>query len=227
MKILYKSIKNIILPQRNRTKHVMKHLPFSLNVRQLELLCIIIHLKCFRSVFGVTVGPNPLTGETTGTQYYEDIRIRATPAAMPYSSQMVVGTNTTPISIASNTTPVKVLPVQQRTVTAINPTPDSTAPENPVAQRTPAPASPILKAQLSAPPKPPTPNQAQNPVTKIDSKSQVGPSPHSKSHSLGSHFLILSLSFCLPFLFVSLQPFSYFLLHVTEAEKKIHFELTH
>ncbi|XP_033217810.1 AT-rich interactive domain-containing protein 2 isoform X2 [Belonocnema kinseyi] len=135
--------------------------------------------RCVRSVFGITVGPNPLMGETTGTQYYEGIRIRATPAAVTYSSQMVIGTNTTSISIASNTTPAKVLPVQQRTVTAINPTPDSTAPENPGAQRTPAPASPILKAQLSAPPKPPTPNQAQNPVTKIDSKSQVSVShPH-------------------------------------------------
>ena len=158
-------------------------------------------------MFGGTVGPSPLKGEATGTQYYEGIRVRATTTAVTYSNPMVVGTNATPISITSNTTPVKVLPVQQRTVTAINPTPDNTAPDNPGAQRTPAPASPILKAQLSAPPKPPTPNQVQNPVTKIDSKSQVGPSPHFQSHSLGSHFFFFDTIFLSIFLFVSSQSF--------------------
>ena len=148
------------------------------------------------------MGPNPLKGETTGTQYYEGIRIRATPTPVTFTSQLIVGTNTTPITIAGNSTPVKVLPVQQRIGTAINSIPDSTALDNPGAQRIPAPASPILKAQLSAPSKPPTPNQAQNSVTKIDSKSQVGPNPHSQSHLLELSFFE-SFSFyltCLSFL---------------------------
>lgn len=146
-----------------------------------------------RSVFGSIVGPNPLKGENTGTQYYEGIRVRATPTPITYPSQQVtaaVATNTPPIP-AVNTTPVKVLPAQQRTVKTINPAPDSTATQAPQVDSPAAssgtqttstiitPASPILKAQLSAPPKPPSNNtssQSQNPVTKVDSKSQVGPS---------------------------------------------------
>ncbi|XP_043584003.1 AT-rich interactive domain-containing protein 2 isoform X2 [Bombus pyrosoma] len=149
--------------------------------------------RCVRSVFGGSVGPNPLKGETTGTQYYEGIRVRATPPQVTYPSQTAVGTNTAPIP-AVNTTPVKVLPVQQRTIKSISPAPDSTALDNPASgpPRTPAPASPILKAQLSAPPKPPssisnTATQSQNPVTKVDSKSQVSVShPHLSQALLSS-----------------------------------------
>ncbi|XP_024940660.1 AT-rich interactive domain-containing protein 2 isoform X3 [Cephus cinctus] len=145
--------------------------------------------RCVRSVFGGTVGPNPIKGETSGSQYYEGIRVRATPSPVTYPGQTAIGVNTTSISTI-NTTPVKVLPVQQRTVKTISPAPDSTALENPasVAQRTPAPASPILKAQLSAPPKPSsTPNQPQNPVTKVDTKSQVSVShPHLSQALLAS-----------------------------------------
>uniref|UniRef100_UPI00143C7D0B AT-rich interactive domain-containing protein 2-like n=1 Tax=Bombus vancouverensis nearcticus TaxID=2705178 RepID=UPI00143C7D0B len=149
--------------------------------------------RCVRSVFGGSVGPNPLKGETSGTQYYEGIRVRATPPQVTYPSQTAVGTNTAPIP-AVNTTPVKVLPVQQRTIKSISPAPDSTALDNPASgpPRTPAPASPILKAQLSAPPKPPssisnTATQSQNPVTKVDSKSQVSVShPHLSQALLSS-----------------------------------------
>ncbi|KAK1118897.1 hypothetical protein K0M31_014667 [Melipona bicolor] len=63
--------------------------------------------RCVRSVFGGSVGPNPLKGETSGTQYYEGIRVRATPPQVTYPSQTAVGTNTAPIP-AVNTTPVKV-----------------------------------------------------------------------------------------------------------------------
>lgn len=161
-----------------------------------------------RSVFGSIVGPNPLKGENTGTQYYEGIRVRASPTPITYPSQTTaaVATNTLPIP-AVNTTPVKVLPVQQRTVKNISPAPDSTAApqvDSPAASSgtqttSTTPASPILKAQLSAPPKPSSNNtssQSQNPVTKVDSKSQVGPSPSSLSvpfsavlvHDLRSHF---------------------------------------
>ncbi|XP_071867803.1 brahma associated protein 170kD isoform X2 [Bombus fervidus] len=149
--------------------------------------------RCVRSVFGGSVGPNPLKGETSGTQYYEGIRVRATPPQVTYPSQTAVGTNTAPIP-AINTTPVKVLPVQQRTIKSISPAPDSTALDNPASgpPRTPAPASPILKAQLSAPPKPPssisnTATQSQNPVTKVDSnKSQVVSHPHLSQALLSS-----------------------------------------
>ncbi|XP_071559642.1 uncharacterized protein Bap170 isoform X4 [Temnothorax nylanderi] len=154
--------------------------------------------RCVRSVFGNIVGPNPLKGENTGTQYYEGIRVRATPAPITYPSQTIaaVATNTLPIP-AVNTTPVKVLPVQQRTVKNISPAPDSTAApqvDSPAAssgtQTTSTPASPILKAQLSAPPKPPSNNtssQSQNPVTKVDSKSQVSVShPHLSQALLAS-----------------------------------------
>ncbi|XP_016768176.2 AT-rich interactive domain-containing protein 2 isoform X2 [Apis mellifera] len=149
--------------------------------------------RCVRSVFGGSVGPNPLKGETSGTQYYEGIRVRATSPQVTYPSQTAVGTNTAPIP-AANATPVKVLPVQQRTIKSISPAPDSTALDNPASgpPRTPAPASPILKAQLSAPPKPPssisnTATQSQNPVTKVDSKSQVSVShPHLSQALLSS-----------------------------------------
>ncbi|KAG5322670.1 ARID2 protein, partial [Pseudoatta argentina] len=154
--------------------------------------------RCVRSVFGNIVGPNPLKGENTGTQYYEGIRVRATPAPITYPSQTTaaVATNTPPIP-AVNTIPVKVLPVQQRTVKNISPAPDSTAVpqvDSPAAssgtQTTSTPASPILKAQLSAPPKPPSNNtssQSQNPVTKVDSKSQVSVShPHLSQALLAS-----------------------------------------
>ncbi|XP_019890081.1 AT-rich interactive domain-containing protein 2 isoform X2 [Ooceraea biroi] len=156
--------------------------------------------RCVRSVFGSIVGPNPLKGENTGTQYYEGIRVRATPAPITYPSQTTaaVATNTPPIP-AINATPVKVLPVQQRTIKTISPAPDSTAApqvDSPAAssgtQTTTllTPASPILKAQLSAPPKPPSNNtssQSQNPVTKVDSKSQVSVShPHLSQALLAS-----------------------------------------
>ncbi|XP_011052558.1 PREDICTED: AT-rich interactive domain-containing protein 2 isoform X6 [Acromyrmex echinatior] len=71
--------------------------------------------RCVRSVFGNIVGPNPLKGENTGTQYYEGIRVRATPAPITYPSQTTaaVATNTPPIP-AVNTTPVKVAQRQQQ-----------------------------------------------------------------------------------------------------------------
>ncbi|XP_012541662.1 AT-rich interactive domain-containing protein 2 isoform X3 [Monomorium pharaonis] len=154
--------------------------------------------RCVRSVFGNIVGPNPLKGENTGTQYYEGIRVRGVPMPITTPSQITaaVATNTLPIP-AVNTTPVKVLPVQQRTVKNISPAPDSTAApqvDSPAAssgtQTTSTPASPILKAQLSAPPKPPSNNtssQSQNPVTKVDSKSQVSVShPHLSQALLAS-----------------------------------------
>ncbi|XP_023289924.1 AT-rich interactive domain-containing protein 2 [Orussus abietinus] len=151
--------------------------------------------RCVRSVFGGTVGPNPLKGETTGSQYYEGIRVRSVPGPVTYPGQTAAGTNAAPVP-GLNATPVKVLPVQQRTAKTISPAPDNgTALDSPATgpPRAPAPASPILKAQLSAPPKPPSgsPNQPQSlpqsPVTKVDSKSQVSVShPHLSQALLAS-----------------------------------------
>ncbi|XP_011175648.1 AT-rich interactive domain-containing protein 2 isoform X6 [Solenopsis invicta] len=71
--------------------------------------------RCVRSIFGNIVGPNPLKGENTGTQYYEGIRVRGTPTPITYPSQITtaVATNTLPIA-AVNTTPVKVAQRQQQ-----------------------------------------------------------------------------------------------------------------
>ena len=108
---------------------------------------------------------------------------------------------------AINTTPVKVHHVQQRTVKPISPVnTDSTLFEHSnksISPRIQAPASPILKAQLSAPPKPSSnsPNQPQNPVTKVDSKSQVGPSPCCIRHSFMPLVLIMVYQL-LTFLFI-------------------------
>ncbi|XP_074095962.1 brahma associated protein 170kD isoform X3 [Cotesia typhae] len=148
-----------------------------------------------RSVFGGTIGPNPQKGETTGMQYYEGIKVRATPAPITYPSQPSSPAVVT--SASSTPTPAKVLQlVQQRTVTK-SPAPDSTALDNnasktitnstAIAQ---TPASPILKAHLSAPPKP-TPSTAtlSQPqiISKVDSKSQVSVThPHLSQALLAS-----------------------------------------
>ncbi|CAD6239175.1 GSCOCG00008625001-RA-CDS [Cotesia congregata] len=62
--------------------------------------------RCVRSVFGGTIGPNPQKGETTGTQYYEGIRVRATPAPITYPSQPSSPAVVT--SASSTPTPAKV-----------------------------------------------------------------------------------------------------------------------
>ncbi|XP_034948457.1 AT-rich interactive domain-containing protein 2 isoform X5 [Chelonus insularis] len=69
--------------------------------------------RCVRSVFGGTIGPNPAKGETTGTQYYEGIRVRATPAPVTYPSQNAVAINAVS-SAAITTPPVKVAQRQQQ-----------------------------------------------------------------------------------------------------------------
>ncbi|CAG5074974.1 Similar to Arid2: AT-rich interactive domain-containing protein 2 (Mus musculus) [Cotesia congregata] len=151
--------------------------------------------RCVRSVFGGTIGPNPQKGETTGTQYYEGIRVRATPAPITYPSQPSSPAVVT--SASSTPTPAKVLQlVQQRTVTK-SPAPDSTALDNNASKTitnstatAQTPASPILKAHLSAPPKPTPSNATLNQpqiITKVDSKSQVSVThPHLSQALLAS-----------------------------------------
>lgn len=140
-----------------------------------------LSLSRSRSVFGGTIGPNPIKGESTGTLYYEGIRVRPNLGSVTYPPKgvtrpNVIGTpaaeNTsgnivTVVSGASNVNPAKVQ--QQRN--------DSTPIQVTL-------SSPILKAQLSAPPKPSVnPDSplliAQSSATTgnilpIEPKSQVG-----------------------------------------------------
>ncbi|XP_044020286.1 uncharacterized protein LOC122860511 isoform X2 [Aphidius gifuensis] len=160
--------------------------------------------RCVRSVFGGTIGPNPMKGETTGTQYYEGIRVRTNPGTVTYPSQNLITTatttttggtfssvnNTVAAAASTTTTPLKVHPVPQRKITPTSPLPDSTSYDNSSKKiLITTPASPILKAHLSAPPKPTTniSIQPQNPVTKVDSKSQVSVAhPHLSQALLAS-----------------------------------------
>ncbi|XP_008217124.1 AT-rich interactive domain-containing protein 2 isoform X3 [Nasonia vitripennis] len=107
--------------------------------------------RCVRSVFGGTIGPNPIKGENTGTLYYEGIRVRANPGQVTYPLKGVTRPNVTGAQAAENasgnvvtivggTSNVNSAKVQQQRN-------DST----PIQV---TPSSPILKAQLSAPPKP-------------------------------------------------------------------------
>ncbi|KAK0096264.1 hypothetical protein PV326_005915, partial [Microctonus aethiopoides] len=194
-----------------------KYLSYCTKIGRRGVIAPLHFPRCVRSVFGGTIGPNPLKGENTGTQYYEGIKVRATPAPITYPSQnsglmnVTASAFSSPLSSSSsssspsssssssttissttttsNSTPVKVHPVQQRTVAPINSIPDSTALDN-TSKNVVTPASPILKAHLSAPPKQSSntlQNQPQNTVTKVDSKSQVSVAhPHLSQALLAS-----------------------------------------
>ena len=138
----------------------------------------------FRSVFGASVGPNTQTEDASGSLYYEGMRLRENPGTVVYPNQStILQTSTTSgtSTISNNGTPVKVHPVQHRIVHSVKPTSDNPQTEIQIsAAQLRAPSSPILKAQLSAPPKtncPNNPNANQIPQTNvIESKSQVGQS---------------------------------------------------
>nr|CAH7715865.1 unnamed protein product [Callosobruchus chinensis] len=109
--------------------------------------------RCVRSVFGGTVGPNPMKpANPNDPQYYEGIKVRNN------------------ISIPQQQTyeQVQSLHVAEEDVTDNMSLP-------------PSPASPILKAQLSA-----TPNQKENVFLKGDYQSQAGSHPHLSQALLGS-----------------------------------------
>lgn len=124
---------------------------------QIYLLTLISY---YRSVFGGTVGPNPLKGADNATlQYYEGIRARIVPLII-----------TLPSATLQQTALNKVTPTTRRggkVVPTVNTTALTTLNENSSDQIPNSPASPILKAQLSAPPKP------RESPTKVDIKSQV------------------------------------------------------
>ncbi|XP_011297070.1 AT-rich interactive domain-containing protein 2 isoform X5 [Fopius arisanus] len=102
--------------------------------------------RCVRSVFGGTVGPNPIKGETTGTQYYEGIRVRSTTTSVTLPSQNTVlnATSTTTV----NSTPVKVAQRQQQQRLLQQQLASGVQPAAPAA--TPASPAPVLKAPVNS-----------------------------------------------------------------------------
>ncbi|KAJ8953066.1 hypothetical protein NQ318_013408 [Aromia moschata] len=122
-----------------------------------------------RSVFGGTVGPNPMKpANPTDPQYYEGIKVRAQPLIISIQQPSNPKANTTTSTKGqqarrkSNQTVVvsPVKPPTALTVVADNTATDGATPISP--------ASPILKAQLSAPPK-----QRETVVTPITSKGDM------------------------------------------------------
>lgn len=109
-------------------------------------------------MFGGTVGPNPAkTTNSNEIQYYDGIKMRTTP--------LVINIQTTTPTV--QTTPVKTVRRKGQVVTAPATTPTISVVAD--VNETPpvSPASPILKAQLSAPPK------QRETVNKGEVKSQV------------------------------------------------------
>ncbi|XP_030747201.1 AT-rich interactive domain-containing protein 2 isoform X3 [Sitophilus oryzae] len=141
--------------------------------------------RCVRSVFGGTVGPNPMKpANPSDPQYYEGIKVRAQPLKL---------------NIPPPPTPPKPLPVVQPAVVPSKPAARRRLRVASITKAAPAavvplavdadaelvthvitsPASPILKAQLSAPPK-------QREGGAPDSKSQAVTHPHLSQALLGS-----------------------------------------
>ncbi|KAK4887370.1 hypothetical protein RN001_003641 [Aquatica leii] len=139
--------------------------------------------RCVRSVFGGTVGPNPVKpANPSDPQYYEGIKVRAQPLVI--SVQSVSNLPTTQSPVKGNTR-------RKSQSTAIVTAPTTTqVPMIPLlADNTdtppPSPASPILKAQLSAPSKS-RETTVINSTVKGDMKSQVMAHPHLSQALLGS-----------------------------------------
>lgn len=121
-----------------------------------------------RSVFGGTVGPNPLKPTTTTeSQFYDGIKMRAQPLpinvqAPPLSATAIV--QTTPVKTVRRKGQVLTAP---STTPSISVVPDVASDTTTITTPPASPASPILKAQLSAPPK------QRDTVSKGEVKSQV------------------------------------------------------
>lgn len=120
--------------------------------------------RCVRSVFGGSVGPNALKNSNDSSQYYDGIRTRAVPLVINFQST-IIQPATTPVK--ANQPVVRRQLTKQLTVAPSQNTQMVQADSSVVEVVPPSPASPILKAQLSAPPKP------KESPTKADGKSQV------------------------------------------------------
>ncbi|XP_044254837.1 AT-rich interactive domain-containing protein 2 isoform X3 [Tribolium madens] len=147
--------------------------------------------RCVRSVFGGTVGPNPMKPSSANEpQYYEGIKVRAQPLIIniqPASTNPVTPPpqpTSTKGSNRRNKQTATTSPSQTPTLTVMadNSNSNDTMNNPPV-----SPASPILKAQLSAPPKQRDATVASPPTSKGDMKSQVMAHPHLSQALLGSN----------------------------------------
>ncbi|XP_014218963.1 AT-rich interactive domain-containing protein 2 isoform X2 [Copidosoma floridanum] len=153
--------------------------------------------RCVRSVFGGTIGPNPLKGDTSGSMFYEGIKLRVNPGQVSYPSQSTTSATNANQTLA--TVSAAAVAATGNVVTVVssgNPAKVQQLPQ----QRndsTPTPSSSILKAQLSAPPKPQlpiiplsSPLKTLTPVTSsvpFEPKSQVSVAhPHLSQALLAS-----------------------------------------
>lgn len=127
-----------------------------------------------RSVFGGSVGPNPLKSNNTNDgQYYDGIKVRAQPLAINLQTTTTNNNNNNNTNNNANnpsvvqTTPVKTVRRKGQVITAPTTTPNISVVADATDTPPVSPASPILKAQLSAPPK------QRETVNKGEVKSQV------------------------------------------------------
>ncbi|KAF5308291.1 hypothetical protein FQR65_LT06284 [Abscondita terminalis] len=139
--------------------------------------------RCVRSVFGGTVGPNPVKpANPNDPQYYEGIKVRAQPLVISVQSVSNLSTSQSPVK-------GNVRRKSQSTAIAAAPTTTQVPTIPLLADNTdtppPSPASPILKAQLSAPSKS-RETTVINSTVKGDVKSQVMAHPHLSQALLGS-----------------------------------------
>ncbi|CAH1286487.1 unnamed protein product [Diabrotica balteata] len=146
--------------------------------------------RCVRSIFGGTVGPNPMKPtNATDPQYYDGIKVRdkpliinLPPSSIPQTKTLTIPTPTkTPlVRRKSSVQPVQITPAQGQANTLTVIADNNQAAEAGMAS---SPASPILKAQLSAPPK----QKDSSPVSnKGDMKSQAMAHPHLSQALLGA-----------------------------------------
>ncbi|KAF5270062.1 hypothetical protein FQA39_LY08474 [Lamprigera yunnana] len=139
--------------------------------------------RCVRSVFGGTVGPNPANpANLNDAQYYEGIKVRVQPLVISVQSMSNLPTTQSPVKGNARRK-------SQSTAIATNPPATSVPTVSLFADNTdtppPSPASPILKAQLSAPSKS-RETTVINSAVKGEVKSQVMAHPHLSQALLGS-----------------------------------------
>ncbi|KRT80635.1 hypothetical protein AMK59_6340 [Oryctes borbonicus] len=136
--------------------------------------------RCVRSVFGGTVGPNPVKPVNSNEpQYYDGIKARAQQLVINMQPVTTSTSQSTPKTVRRKAQNVTIVPAITPATPTLTVVADNT--DTPPA----SPASPILKAQLSAPPKP-RESTVVTTLNKGDIKSQVMAHPHLSQALLGS-----------------------------------------
>lgn len=148
--------------------------------------------RCVRSIFGGTVGPNPMKQtNSTDPQFYDGIKVREKPLIINLPPSATAQTKPS-IFIPSPTPKIQqvrrkssvqpILVTSQGQGNALTVVADNNGTGIDVTASAASPASPILKAQLSAPPK----QRDASPVSnKGDMKSQAIAHPHLSQALLG------------------------------------------